>query len=182
MSKIDNLLTNYIKYITVPWREAAPAQRVAFCVYPESLERTLRLKLGEFELATTQAGHNWAEHDISGIFSEWLTQQRYAEKYYKVPELLPTLLPKFTEYIVTKFNDFVREHQVDQDTVVAVIGVGSLFGFVKVKEVVDKIALSVNGRLVIFFPGSYENNNYRLLDGYDGWNYLAVPITPDTVL
>lgn len=26
---------------------------------------------------------------------------------------------------------------------------------------------------------SYENNNYRLLDGYDGWNYLAVPITAD---
>ena len=31
----------------------------------------------------------------------------------------------------------------------------------------------------IFFPGSYEDNNYRLLDGYDGWNYLAVPITAD---
>ena len=35
------------------------------------------------------------------------------------------------------------------------------------------------GRLLVFFPGSYENNNYRLLDGYDGWNYLAVPITAD---
>jgi hypothetical protein len=29
----------------------------------------------------------------------------------------------------------------------------------------------------VFFPGVYENNNYRLLDARDGWNYLAVPIT-----
>ena len=66
-----------------------------------------------------------------------------------------------------------------KDFVVAVKGVGSLFGFVKVKEVVDKLAPLVSGRLLVFFPGSFENNNYRLLDGYDGWNYLAVPITAD---
>ena len=41
------------------------------------------------------------------------------------------------------------------------------------------LTLLVAGRLLIFFPGSYENNNYRLLDAYDGWNYLAVPITAD---
>ena len=47
------------------------------------------------------------------------------------------------------------------------------------REVVDDIAPLVTGRLLIFFPGAYENNNYRLLDAYDGWNYLAVPITAD---
>ena len=30
---------------------------------------------------------------------------------------------------------------------------------------------------MLFFPGEFENNNYRLLDARDGWNYLAVPIT-----
>jgi len=35
----------------------------------------------------------------------------------------------------------------------------------------------IQGRLLIFFPGVYEQNNYRLLDARDGWNYLAVPIT-----
>jgi hypothetical protein len=35
----------------------------------------------------------------------------------------------------------------------------------------------IRGRLVIFFPGEYDSNNYRLLDARDGWNYLAVPIT-----
>ena len=61
----------------------------------------------------------------------------------------------------------------------ALLGVGSLFSFLKVKEVVDKLAPKVGGRLLVFFPGTYENNNYRLLNGYDGWNYLAVPITAD---
>ena len=59
---------------------------------------------------------------------------------------------------------------------------GSLFGFLKVKEVVDKIAPMVKGRLLVFFPGSYENNNYRLLDAYDGWNYMAVTLTSETSL
>jgi len=49
----------------------------------------------------------------------------------------------------------------------------------KVKDVVDALAPLVSGRLLVFFPGSFENNNYRLLDGYDGWNYLAVSITAD---
>ena len=35
----------------------------------------------------------------------------------------------------------------------------------------------VTGRLVVFFPGEYEQNNYRLLDARDGWSYMAVPIT-----
>jgi len=31
------------------------------------------------------------------------------------------------------------------------------------------------------FPGSIEATHpYRLLDGYDGWNYLAVAITENT--
>ena len=56
-----------------------------------------------------------------------------------------------------------------------------IFGLLKVKEVVDRLAPHITGRLVVLFPGSFENNNYRLLDGYDGWNYLATPITPDGV-
>jgi len=74
---------------------------------------------------------------------------------------------------------FLQGHEADAQTVVAIQGVGTLFGFLKVKGVVDQLAPLVPGRLVVLFPGSYEDNNYRLLDGYDGWNYLAVPITAD---
>jgi len=68
---------------------------------------------------------------------------------------------------------------MDDNTVVAISGLASLFGFIKVKEIVDRISPLITGRLLVFFPGSYENNNFRLLDGYDGWNYHAYVITPD---
>ena len=72
------------------------------------------------------------------------------------------------------------ENNVGNNSVVALKGVGSLFGLLKVKLLVDKLAPMVKGRLVVFFPGTFENNNYRLLDGYDGWNYLAVAITANS--
>ena len=53
----------------------------------------------------------------------------------------------------------------------------SLFGFARVSQVLKMVERDIRGRLVVFFPGHFERNNYRLLDARDGWNYLAVPIT-----
>jgi hypothetical protein len=180
VSKVKRLVSSYGKYIAIPWRaDAAAAQRVIFCVYNESDELRLQSKIDEFEIATQQNGHNWALFDLTDSFAQWLTRQKYAQSYFKKPDLLATLYPKYLEVIIASFSRFLEQHQADETYVVAVKGVGSLFGFLKVKEVVEKLAPMVSGRLLVFFPGSYENNNYRLLDGYDGWNYLAVPITAD---
>ena len=180
MSKIKRLLQSYNDYISVPWRDdAAAAQRVVFCVYNETEERNLRVKIDEFEIATKASGHDWNTFDLTDTFSSWLTSQRYAKSYYQKPHLLTNLFPKYLAYITEEFETYVQESKIDANTVVALSGVGSLFGFIKIKDVVDKLAPLVKGRLLVFFPGSYENNNYRLLDGYDGWNYLAVPITAD---
>ena len=180
MSKVKQLLQSYNQYISIPWRDdAAAAQRVIFCVYNETEERWLRAKVDEFEIVTRQADHGWVLFDLTDTFAVWLSSQRYAKSYFQKPRLLATLLPKYLAFLTEEFASFIQKNGVGSDTVVALQGVGSLFGFLKVKEVVDKIAPMVNGRLLIFFPGSYENNNYRLLDGYDGWNYLAVPITAD---
>ena len=64
------------------------------------------------------------------------------------------------------------------DTVVALMGVGALFGLARVSSVVEGIKEAVDGRLLVFFPGEHhpENHTYRLLDARDGWNYLAVPL------
>ena len=180
MSKVKRLIQSYSKYITVPWRDdAAAAQRVIFCVYNEMDELRLRAKIDEFEIATRQANHEWVNFNMTDMFATWLTSQRYAKSYFQKPSLLSTLLPKFMSFITEEFEAFLLKNEVSENFVVAIDGVGSLFGFVKVKEVVDKLSPMVKGRLLVFFPGSYENNNYRLLDGYDGWNYLAVPITSD---
>lgn len=180
MNKIKRLVQSYNQYIAIPWRDdAAAAQRVIFCVYDEDEELRLRARVDEFELTTRQAGHEWAVFDLTHTFADWMATQRYAKSYFQKPHLLPTLLPKYREFITTGFTEFLQQHHAGSNTVVALKGVGSLFGFLKVKDVIDTLAPLVDGRLLVFFPGSHENNNYRLLDGYDGWNYLAVPITAD---
>ncbi len=180
MNRVKRLLTSYAKFIGVPWRDdAAAAQRVIFCVYNENEELRLRAKIDEFEIATRDSGHDWFVFDLTDTFAEWLSGQRYAESYYRKPALLATLLPQYLDHIAARFGDFLQTVGANDQSVVALKGVGSLFGLLKVKAVVDKLAPMVKGRIVVFFPGTYENNNYRLLDGYDGWNYLAVPITAD---
>lgn len=181
MNKVKRLIQSYGKYIGIPWRsDAAAPQRVIFCVYNETEELRLRARIDEFEIVTRQAGHGWAVFDLTDTFAGWLASQRYAKSYFKQPNLLSTLLPKYLQFIVDEFTAFLEDKNVGENDVVALKGAGSLFGFLKVREVVDKLAPLVRGRLLVFFPGSYENtNNYRLLDKYDGWNYLAVPIMAD---
>ena len=180
MSKLRRLLSSYERFIRAPWRaDVAAAQRVVFCVYDPTEERSLRAKIGEFELATGSAGHTWQHFDLTNTFAEWLSAQRYAAKYFDNPELLGNLLPRYLADLGQRFAEFLNDVGADDNSVVGVSGVGSLFGLCKVKDMVDAFAPQVTGRLLVFFPGSFENNNYRLLDGYDGWNYLAVPITAD---
>lgn len=180
MNRVKRLIQSYSKYISVPWRDdAAAAQRVIFCVYNETEERCLRAKVGEFENVTRELGYEWAMFDLTDTFAIWLASQRYAKSYFQKPQLLSTLLPRYLAFITDEFETFLQKNKIGPGSVVAINGVGSLFGFLKVKDVVEKLAPMVKGRLLVFFPGSYENKNYRLLDGYDGWNYLAVPITAD---
>ena len=63
------------------------------------------------------------------------------------------------------------------DGVVALLGCGTLFGFASVSGVVETLAEKVSGRLVVFFPGEVQNNNYQLLDAKDGWGYRATAIS-----
>jgi hypothetical protein len=180
VTKIKQLINSYGKFIAIPWRsEAAPAQRVIFCIYSEKDELRLRAKIDEFEIASRQSGHGWVVFDLTDTFPAWLVSQKYATSYFKKPEHLCTLLPNYLAFITRDFEECLQANSATENSVVALKGAGSLFGLLKVKEVVDKFAPLVRGRLLVFFPGSYENNNYRLLDGYDGWNYLAVPITAD---
>lgn len=180
MSKIKRLLDCYLRHISIPWQQGvAPAQRVLFCVYPETEELRLRARMAEFDLETRKSGHGWALFDVTDSFARWMAGQPYAQSYFAEPALLPNLLHRYREQIERDFVSFRQERSFDDQTVVALLGVGSLFGFLKVKEVVDALAPHVPGRLMVFFPGSNEGNNYRLLDAYDGWNYLAIPITPD---
>jgi len=180
MSKIKSLLANYKQYIAVPWRDdAAPAQRVIFCVYSETEERVLRVQIDEFEIATKGTDHKWLRFDLTDTFAIWLSSLKYAENYFKQPEKLEDVFPEYLNWLKNQFNNFINKRNINSDYVVALSGVGSMFGMLKIKDVVDAFAPMVPGKLLVFFPGSLENGNYRLLDSFDGWNYLAIPITAD---
>jgi hypothetical protein len=181
VDRIERLKVSYASYIRIPWQQnAAPSQRVLFCIYDAVDELRIQARMGEFEIATKQAGYEWLLFDLTKTFASWLSTQKYAGKYFEKPELLATLLPKYAEDIAAKFEQHVLEHEAGASTVVALTGVGSLFGLLKVNQVVARLAPLVAGRLLVFFPGSYrEDNSYRLFDAYDGWDYLAIPITAD---
>lgn len=178
MGRIDRLIESYSQFIAVPWRkDAAAAERVIFCVYHQDDELKLRAKVGEFELATRNANLDWDVFNLTDSFAYWMAEQKYAEKYFREPSKLTTLMHRYQEKLKNDFEAFLEGIVNQENTVVTLLGVGSLFGFIKVKGLVEQIAPMVKGRLLILFPGSFEDNNYRLLDAYDGWNYLAIPIT-----
>jgi hypothetical protein len=86
-------------------------------------------------------------------------------------------LAAFKQFVAQRINHVLDTTPSPEDTVVALYGVGSLFGFARISEVIPLVESRIRGRLLVLFPGVYEQNNYRLLDARDGWNYLAIPIT-----
>lgn len=179
MARIEDLAELYGQHVATPWqRTVAGAQRVIMVVYDKDLERTLRARKGEFETRTKAAGHSWHEVDVAAAFADWLTAQRYRASYFAAPTKLGSKLQsEFPEFVAARIRAGLTGDSVSEDSVVAVFGVGSLYGFTHVSEVLKLVEGDVRGRLVVFFPGSIEQNNYRLLDARDGWNYMAVPIS-----
>ncbi|TDA69839.1 MAG: DUF1788 domain-containing protein [Clostridia bacterium] len=177
MSKIEELASLYERHISLPWqRTVAGAQRVVMVVYDKELERAFRARKGEFEQRTRAAGHTWVEYDCTRCFAEWMAQDEYREAYFEHPgDLVMKLESEFTEYVAGSLRELLRA--CDDNTVVAVTGVGSLYGFMRVSDLVRAVEPDIKGRLVVFFPGTKDGNNYRLLDARDGWNYLAHSIT-----
>jgi hypothetical protein len=183
LNNVDRLKTAYSKHIHVPWRsDTSPEERVIFCVYNENDELRLRSRIDEFAIETRNAGHDWNSFDFTDTFAVWLANQKYGSQYFERPNLMMSAINGYRDYLLQKFEAFLRDSNADANSVVALTGVGSLFGFLKVNDVIASFSPQVAGRLIVFFPGNYENNNYRLLDAYDGWNYLAVPITTDTYI
>lgn len=181
-SRITKLAAAYRQHLSVPWQAGLAAiQRVIFAVYDKADELRLRANVGEFELATQQAGKQWLLLDVTDAFPLWMAAQEYRDAYFESPEDLAGYqtgeLTEFVSDLTAKLKARIAE-EAGPDTVVALLGVGTLFGLARVSSVVEGIKESVQGRLLVFFPGEHhpENHTYRLLDARDGWNYLAVPL------
>jgi len=177
MSEIDELIKAYDRYVSLPWQQGlSGAEKVWFLIYDPPNERRVRFRVPDFETATKKAGHTWAAMDITDEFAKWMSSHRYRESYFESPDDMEPALKDFAEIVIQKINAFLESPEVDENTVAVITGLASLFGLTRASTILEKITNSIRGRLLVFFPGSHEGTNYRLLDARDGWNYLAIPI------
>lgn len=184
-SKLAKLVAAYRRHLELPWQPGLAAiQRVIFAVYDKTDELRLRANIEEFALATQEAQKRWVLIDVTNAFPEWMVAQEYRDAYFECPEDLAGYqsgeLTEFVADLIARLKTRIAA-EADADTVVALMGVGSLFGLARVSTVVEGIKETVPGRLLVFFPGEHhpEHHTYRLLDARDGWNYLAVPLMPN---
>jgi hypothetical protein len=177
MSAIDRLLKNYSRQVGLPWSaNMAGKQRVWFAVYPPAEERRVRARLPQFETLTLEANHGWTTVDLTRVLPEFLAAHKYRESIFQKPEHFRAGSELEVRAAALVSSACSRE-EADASCIVAVTGLASLFDFMRVSSLIERVEDSVRGRLLVLFPGEYAGNVYRFMDARDGFNYMAVPIT-----
>ena len=179
LSKTDQLLSAFELVVNEPWSASLSGQeRIWFLVYDPAEQRKVDLRLGDFETATIKAGKKWVDISMKKCFPTWMANNEYAEVYFQKPKLIVDQLEsEFKTFAIDYLTNELRNQHTDQNTLIAIKDVSSLFGFARLSEILKSCDKEFKGRMLIFFPGEFEKNQYRLLDARDGWDYLARPIT-----
>jgi hypothetical protein len=178
-TKADQLLTAFEKVVTEPWASVLSGQeRIWFLVYDPAEQRKVDFRLGDFETLTIKAGKKWKSISLKQCFPTWMANHEYKEDYFANPEyIVDQLEAEFIPFAIEFMREALSKVEQDKDTLIAVRDVSALFGFARLSELLKHVDKHFTGRLLIFFPGEFESNQYRLLDARDGWDYLARPIT-----
>lgn len=181
MNRIEVLARKFEEHISLPWRShLATGEKTIFVVYPKEDERRLRGKRELFGQACRKAGYGWDEIWLDSAFPEWMASQEYKEEYFSFPEdIRQKLEMDFTRFAADRLR--AQLAKLGESDALGVFGVGTLFGLTYLSSVLKRLEGAVPGRLVVFFPGTYEKNVYRLLDARDGWGYMAYSITLNEV-
>ncbi len=179
ISKIDALLNNYENVLREPWSQKLSGQeKVWFLVYDPSEQRKISLRMGDFESITRKNNRQWIEVDLQPCFPQWMSQHEYREEYFSEPKSIQDQIESnFKRFVVDRITQAIEAAKDIENTVVAITNVSSLFGFIKLSDVLKELYHLNKGRLLVFFPGEHQNNHFRLMDARDGWSYLARPIT-----
>lgn len=177
MNRIELLARKFEDHISLAWQpNLTSAEKTIFIVYPKDDELRLRAKKDLFRQACVKSGHPWHDVDLETAFPEWMGTLEYAAEYYNFPEdLKQKLETEFTGFVAGIIGK--KLDAMSDDEALGVFGVGTLFGLTHFSSVLKQLDGTVRGRLVAFFPGSYDKNVYHLLDARDGWGYMASPIT-----
>ena len=177
MTAIDRLLSNYARQVRLPWSaNMSGKQRVWFAVYPPAEERRVRARLPQFETHTLKANHGWTTVDLTSVLPHWIATHEYREAIFAEPEHF-SVNSELEDLAVERVRQACGADDATADSVVAVTGLATLFDFMRVSSLIERVEDSVRGRLLVLFPGEYAGNIYRFMDARDGFNYMAVPIT-----
>lgn len=177
MNNIDRLLSNYSRQVRLPWSgNMSGKQRVWFAVYPPAEERRVRARLPQFEALTLEANHGWSAVNLTPLVPDFLAAHKYRESIFQNPQHLRAG-SEIEIRAAAIVNEACSQDEADAGSVVAVTGLASMFDFMRVSSLIERVEDSVRGRMLIFFPGEYAGNVYRFMDARDGFNYMAVPIT-----
>lgn len=179
LSKTDQLLAAYELVVNEPLSNHLSGQeRIWFLVYDPVEQRKVDLRMGDFETATIKAEKKWASISMKNLFPLWMSHHEYKESYFKNPHRLSTQLDiSFKQFAVVELLSMLSDINAEENTVIAIKDVSSLFGFARLSDILNAVVNTSKGRFLIFFPGEYESNQFRLLNARDGWSYLARPIT-----
>lgn len=178
-TRIELLIEAYSKVVKEPWSSALSGQeRIWFLVYDPSELRKIELHMGEFETVAVRAGKSWKSVSLKHCFPSWMANHEYKKDYFTSPEyIVDQLEAEFIPYAIDFLKKELSKLEQSENTLIAIKDVSSLFGFARLSEILKSCDKEFKGRLLIFFPGEFEQNHYRLLDARDGWDYLARPIT-----
>jgi hypothetical protein len=178
-TRIELLIEAFDKVVTEPWSSALSGQeRIWFLVYDPSEQRKIELQMGEFETVVARAGKSWNSVSLKHCFPSWMASHDYKEDYFTSPEyIVDQLEAEFIPYAIDFLKNELSKLEQNENSLIAIKDVSALFGFARLSEILKSCDKEFKGRLLIFFPGEFEQNHYRLLDARDGWDYLARPIT-----
>jgi hypothetical protein len=177
MSAIDRLLANYARQMHLPWTaHTSGKQRIWFAVFPPPEERRVRARLPRFETLTLEAGHGWSVVDLTSLLPEWIAGHEYREAIFAEPEQF-SANSELEDLAVERVRNACVGEDADAGSVVAITGLATLFDFIRVSSLIERVEDSVRGRLLVLFPGEFAGNIYRFMNARDGFNYMAVPIT-----
>ena len=174
---MDDLLGQFRRQVSLPWsQDTAPDYRVWIMHYDRALERRIQGRLHEFEALARQFNHGWASLNLATLVAPWFAGHDLFDGLCQQPDELPGLLPDFEAYVIATVR--TRLQALQEQDILALSGVGALFGLMRASTLTEKVAPDIKGRLLLLFPGQHANGVYRLLDARDGWSYRAIPIPP----
>jgi hypothetical protein len=177
VNDVEKLIQTFATRLRIPWSDdLSLPERQWFAVYPPEQERRVRHQVAGFRREVEAAGKTWNQIDLSDAFADWMARHDYRKAYFEDPELLvDDAFEPLREVVVGRVVDGLA-HTTD-DTLTAVVGAGSLFGFVHLSQVFNPSTIQFKGRLLLLFPGNHEGATFNLLNFRSSYTYQAVAIT-----